>query len=122
MQHYARSWGTSVEFDAEGRTEEPRIEVPGAAANDTVTAVARCPSRAIRIFQERDQDPNNPRALSRRQPRDAGRSCRKCLMELVEREGLKPDGAGRNVVGIIFGIISEKLIIAYYAASSNGWA
>jgi hypothetical protein len=29
-------------------------------------------------------------------------------------------GAVRNVVGIIIGIISEKLIIAYYAASSNG--
>jgi SulP family sulfate permease len=29
-------------------------------------------------------------------------------------------GAARNVVGIIIGIISEKLIIAYYAASSNG--
>jgi putative restriction endonuclease len=28
--------------------------------------------------------------------------------------------AARNVVGIIIGIISEKLIIAYYAASSNG--
>ena len=29
-------------------------------------------------------------------------------------------GTARNVVGIIMGIISEKLIIAYYAASSNG--
>jgi hypothetical protein len=29
-------------------------------------------------------------------------------------------GAARNVVGIISGIISEKLIIAHYAASSNG--
>jgi NitT/TauT family transport system substrate-binding protein len=29
-------------------------------------------------------------------------------------------GAARNVVGIIIGIISEKLIIAYYAASSIG--
>ena len=29
-------------------------------------------------------------------------------------------GAVRNVVGIIIGVISEKLIIAYYAASSNG--
>jgi hypothetical protein len=31
-----------------------------------------------------------------------------------------PWGAGRDVVGIIIGIISEKLIIAYYAASSIG--
>src|SRR5262249_22451390 len=30
--------------DAEGRAEEPRIEVPGAAANDTVTTAAGCPS------------------------------------------------------------------------------
>jgi hypothetical protein len=29
-------------------------------------------------------------------------------------------GAVRNVVGIIIGVISEKLIIAYYAASSIG--
>jgi hypothetical protein len=29
-------------------------------------------------------------------------------------------GPVRNVVGIISGIISEKLIIAYYAASSIG--
>ena len=30
------------------------------------------------------------------------------------------EGAVRNVVGIIIGVISEKLIIAYYAASSIG--
>jgi hypothetical protein len=30
--------------DAEGRAEEPRIEVPSAAANDTVTTAAGCPS------------------------------------------------------------------------------
>ena len=34
--------------EAEGRAEEPRIEVPGTAANDTVTTAAGCPSRAIR--------------------------------------------------------------------------
>jgi hypothetical protein len=33
--------------DAEGRTEKPRIEAPGAAENDTVTTAAGCPSRAI---------------------------------------------------------------------------
>jgi FixJ family two-component response regulator len=32
----------------------------------------------------------------------------------------RSSGAARNVVGIIIGIISEKLIIAYYAASSIG--
>ena len=30
------------------------------------------------------------------------------------------NGAVRNVVGIIIGVISEELIIAYYAASSIG--
>ena len=34
--------------EAEGRAEEPRIEVPGTAANDTVTTAVGCPSRAIR--------------------------------------------------------------------------
>jgi hypothetical protein len=39
----------------------------------------------------------------------------------VDRQIVHDDdvaGAARNVVGIIIGIISEKLIIAYYAASS----
>ena len=39
---------------------------------------------------------------------------------LQESLAVATRGAARNVVGIIIGIISEKLIIAYYAASSNG--
>jgi hypothetical protein len=38
----------------------------------------------------------------------------------TERAQAPQGGAARNVVGIISGIISEKLIIAHYAASSNG--
>src|SRR5579864_4560910 len=41
--------------------------------------------------------------------------------QVCETQGPLPCfGAGRDVVGIIIGIISEKLIIAYYAASSIG--
>jgi hypothetical protein len=40
---------------------------------------------------------------------------------LIERAAnFAAPGAARNVVGIIIGIISEKLIIADYAASSIG--
>ena len=40
---------------------------------------------------------------------------------LFEQRGIEGlTGAVRNVVGIIIGIISEKLIIAYYAVSSIG--